>query len=62
MTDGLVSAALEAELLGETRRRGIVIWLDKDATYTPFVDDLVKATPQVPYASPSLPSAAVFSS
>jgi len=42
MTGGPISAALEAELLRETRRRGTVIWLDKDATYTPFVDDLVK--------------------
>lgn len=38
---GPVSAAIEQEVLGEVRRQGIVIWLDKDATYTRLVDDLV---------------------
>jgi hypothetical protein len=37
---GPVSTALEQELIGELRRQGIVIWLDKDNSYTPFVDDL----------------------
>lgn len=35
-----VSSALEQEILGEIRRNGVVIWLDKDASYTRFVDDL----------------------
>ena len=37
---GPVSDAIEHEILGELRRQGIVIWLDKDASYTRFVDDL----------------------
>jgi hypothetical protein len=37
---GPVSAALEQEILNEIRRQGIVVWLDKDAAYTRFVDDL----------------------
>jgi hypothetical protein len=37
---GPVSAAIEQEVLGEVRRQGIVIWLDKDATYSRLVDDL----------------------
>jgi hypothetical protein len=37
---GPVSAVLEQEVLGELRRQGIVVWLDRDAAYTRFVDDL----------------------
>lgn len=37
---GAVSRALEQEVLGEVRQ-GIVIWLDKDESYTGFVDQLV---------------------
>jgi len=37
---GPVSDAIEQEILGELRRQGIVIWLDKDASYTRFVDGL----------------------
>ncbi|MBN2195320.1 MAG: BREX-6 system phosphatase PglZ, partial [Polyangiaceae bacterium] len=37
---GPVSQALQAELLAEVRRQGIVVWLDKDASYTGFVDRL----------------------
>src|SRR5689334_7585525 len=33
-----VSTAFEEEVL----RRGVVVWLDKDGVYTPFVDDLVR--------------------
>jgi hypothetical protein len=40
-TRGPVSASIEQEVLGELRRHGIVIWLDKDAHYTRLVDDLV---------------------
>jgi ATP-dependent Lhr-like helicase len=32
--------ALEQEILGKLRRDRIVVWLDKDGAYTPFVDDL----------------------
>ncbi len=38
---GPVSTVIEQEILGELRRKGIVIWLDKNASYTRFVDDLV---------------------
>lgn len=38
---GHVSATLEQEVPGELRRRGTVVWLDKDASYRRFVDDLV---------------------
>ena len=38
---GAVSSALEQELLGELRRQGVVVWLDKDKSYTGFVDDLI---------------------
>ncbi len=38
---GAVSKALEQDVLGELRRQGIVVWLDKDASYTGFVDQLV---------------------
>ncbi len=37
---GAVSKVLEREVLGELRRHGIVVWLDKDASYTRFVDNL----------------------
>lgn len=37
---GPVSAVVEQEVLGELRRQGIVVWLDKDAHYTRLVDDL----------------------
>lgn len=35
-----VSAALEHDVLGYTRRHGVTLWLDGDAHYTAFVDDL----------------------
>ncbi len=38
---GLVSAALEQEIAAEVRRQGTVVWLDKDGSYTAFVDALV---------------------
>jgi hypothetical protein len=38
---GPVSTVLEQEILGELRRQGIVVWLDKDALYTRFVDELI---------------------
>lgn len=39
---GPVSAVIERELLGELRRQGIVIWLDKDSHYTRLVDDVAR--------------------
>lgn len=38
---GVVSTALQHEIQGELRRQGIVVWLDRDASYTGFVDGLV---------------------
>ncbi len=48
---GLVSAVIEKEVLGELRRQGIVVWLDKDASYTHFVDELAarQAEGEFPY-------------
>ena len=37
---GPVSSVLEQEIVGELRRQGVVVWLDKDNSYTGFVDDL----------------------
>ena len=43
MTDpGPITAALEAEVERELRDHGIVVWLDRDAHYTPFVDVLAE--------------------
>lgn len=36
-----VSGTLEDEVLREVRRRGIVVWLDKDGAYNDFVDGLI---------------------
>jgi hypothetical protein len=45
---GLVSATLEAEVRREVRRRGTVVWLDKDGTFTGFVDALIAQNPTEP--------------
>lgn len=37
---GPVSKALEHEITNEVRRQGIVVWLDRDQSYTSFTDDL----------------------
>jgi hypothetical protein len=37
---GFVSVTLEQEVTAEVRRQGTVVWLDKDGSYTPFVDAL----------------------
>ena len=49
---GLCSAALEEELLGELRRHGIVVWLDKDAAYSAFVDALQRRAATGSFAYP----------
>lgn len=38
---GLITTVLEEEVKRELRQRGIIIWLDKDGYYTPYVDQLV---------------------
>ncbi len=37
---GPVTQALRTELLQEVTRQGLVVWLDKDAHYTDFVEEL----------------------
>ncbi len=49
MSFGPVSTALEREVREEVRRRGIVVWLDKDGTYTNFVDGLASRGGEFPY-------------
>jgi mitochondrial fission protein ELM1 len=38
---GLITSVLEEELKRELRQQGIVVWLDKDAHYNAYVDELV---------------------
>ncbi|HSP81702.1 MAG TPA: BREX-6 system phosphatase PglZ [Myxococcaceae bacterium] len=38
---GLILQALEQEVRAEVRRRGLVLWLDKDGAYTAYVDRLI---------------------
>ncbi len=40
--NGLLSAAIEEEITSELRRRGIVVWLDRDQHYTTLVDRLIE--------------------
>ncbi len=42
MTFGPASALLEQELAQEIRRQGIVVWLDRDKSFTTFVDRLAE--------------------
>lgn len=48
---GPVSQIIEQEIRGEVRRQGTVVWLDKDASYTRFVDDLAgrHAAGEIPF-------------
>lgn len=52
--NGPLSTALEAELTNEVRRNGVVVWLDKDGTYTPFVDALAERARQGEFPFPVL--------
>ena len=47
-----VSAALEADLRTWLHKHGIVVWLDRDASYTSFVDHLIRqqSNGTLPYA------------
>lgn len=49
---GAASLALELEVQSELRRQGIVVWLDKDKTYTNFVDGLAARHAQGSFAYP----------
>jgi hypothetical protein len=48
---GPVSQVIEQEIRGEVRRQGTVVWLDKDASYTRFVDELAgrHAAGEIPF-------------
>ncbi len=52
--NGPVSAAMEQEVLGELRRKGIVVWLDKDGAFTQFVDGLAAKHAQGAFPFPVL--------
>ncbi len=39
---GLITKTLEAEVTEQLRKNGIVVWLDKDAHYTAYVNDLIE--------------------
>ena len=55
MTGSLIASALEQELLGELRRRGIVVWLDSASAYAPFVDGLLARFRSGDFQFPVLP-------
>lgn len=46
---GPVSAAAVAELREEARQHGVLVWLDKDATYTALVDRLIAEPEAFPF-------------
>lgn len=49
---GPISTALEADLRSKVQQNGIVVWLDRDGTYTHFVDQFqqARAERKLPYA------------
>ena len=49
---GPVSASLAAELRELARQRGIVVWLDKEGSYTAFADAHIKRAAGQPSAAP----------
>ncbi len=54
---GPVSAALVAELREEARKHGVLVWLDKDGSYTELVDVLTRSRATAPVATDGSPSA-----
>ncbi len=54
-TLGPITAALEGEIQGELRDRGIVVWLDRDGHYTPFVDALAERYEDGDFFAPVVP-------
>jgi len=50
-----ISAALEQEVRGELRRRGIVVWLDRDDCYSGFVDALAGGYARGDFPYPVVP-------
>lgn len=49
---GPVSQALEADLREQARQHGILVWLDKEGTYTPFADALAERADAGEFAIP----------
>ena len=49
---GLITKTLEAEVTEQLRQKGIVVWLDKDAHYTAYVDDLIERHQQGEFFAP----------
>ena len=47
-----VSAALEAALVTELNRHQIVVWVDREACYSDFVDELHARTDPAPFGAP----------
>ncbi len=54
-TLGPVTTILEAEVKQWLRNYGIVVWLDKDGTYTPYVDSLAERYSQQDFFAPVIP-------
>ena len=54
-TLGPVTTILEAEVKQWLRNYGIVVWLDKDGTYTPYVDSLADRHAQQDFFAPVIP-------
>ncbi len=52
---GPITIALEDEIQRELRDRGIVVWLDRDDHYTPFVDGLAERYQHGDFFAPVLP-------
>jgi hypothetical protein len=49
---GPITTTLEEELKQKLRQRNLVIWLDKDGIYTPYVDELVERHAQGSFFAP----------
>lgn len=52
---GPITTVLEAELKRELRQRNLVIWLDKDGHYSPYVDQLVERHARGDFFAPVVP-------
>jgi hypothetical protein len=52
---GPITAALEEEVARTLRQRGIVVWLDKDGSYTAYVDALVERHTRNEFFAPVVP-------
>ncbi len=55
MTAGLIATALEQEISGELRRRGVVVWLDTHRAFSNFVDGLAARAQNGEFPFPVVP-------